>query len=198
MARGRCLTPMPRMSQIAEFWRSETECLETMFPRAKVHWIGWTEPCCFGCGDLAPDSHIEEFPEIWNATPFERAHLIDSANGGTNDVSNLVPLCCWCHRRMTQWTFMTKESAAEWISISCRHDLDDFIEYGKDKWFWPKDHRLTPGLTVILKREWGNWKDDRWLELSENHEQLEAERERLRDESAGLTYRRKEWERRIA
>lgn len=128
---------MPNLGKMIDFWSDLPEALEVSFPSNRAFRIGWGEPFCFGCGYLAdvPDygtvrdvmfgeAELDDDQKravllrTWNAAAgvLERAHLVDSALGGTNDPANLVPLCVVCHREMTDHcSTESKKAAARFI-----------------------------------------------------------------------------------
>lgn len=64
---------------------------------------------CFRCGVIART---------------ERAHIIDRAFGGLDDVQNLIPLCFRCHR--DQPIFANGEERRAWVWLTSPTDFDYF------------------------------------------------------------------------
>ena len=92
--------------------------LEIIRYLADVPDYGTVREVMFGEAELDDDQKRAVLVRTWNAAAgvLERAHLVDSARGGTNDPANLVPLCVVCHREMTDHCFTeSKEAAARFI-----------------------------------------------------------------------------------
>jgi hypothetical protein len=80
----------------------------------------WDHPGCFACGDwsqrdcstVKPESRLEA---QWQHSGLERCHLIARAEGGTNDVSNIVLLCKRCHANAPM-TGISPQPMIHWIN----------------------------------------------------------------------------------
>jgi hypothetical protein len=104
---------MPTLVGMVNYWRDHyTE----VFPNLKASWIGWGEPFCFRCNWLVPveDPYTRT---SWSVATgwLERGHLHDRSGGGSNEASNLVPLCQFCHRSMPEFP-EGSEQAIAWIN----------------------------------------------------------------------------------
>ena len=71
---------MPSRFKIAEYWRER----QTQFDCELTQEIDFDELCCFACG---------------SKKTLERAHIIGRQFDGSNELSNLILLCRFCHRR---------------------------------------------------------------------------------------------------
>ena len=97
---------MPSMVNIVRYWSGredqDRDQLYIDFPKLASKYIGWGEPFCFSCGWLVPVRDDGPWLDRWrNASSWlERAHLQDRFDGGSDSVSNIVPMCWLCHKVM--------------------------------------------------------------------------------------------------
>lgn len=71
-------------------------------------------PCCFACG-----WHSERWTKAtprasWERATLERAHIVPSSLGGSDDASNVILLCSPCHHDSPDWP--DPSAMARWIA----------------------------------------------------------------------------------
>ena len=79
-------------------------------------------PSCFGCGWVPPYSETDSVSVRWRKASryLDRAHLVDRAEGGLDQVQNLIPLCwTWCHRIMPPYGTGQGGDALRWVLDGC-------------------------------------------------------------------------------
>ena len=115
---------MPTLWAIAEFWLTEaTTAYREGGESAVPVWlmdllIDPGEPCCFKCGErfiTDADWFVSDaaMRERWRKAALQRGHLQDVQWGGSDEVSNLVPICLACHRSMPPCP--TRDAAIVWL-----------------------------------------------------------------------------------
>jgi len=142
--------PMPSLGAIQSYWDDHWDELLATFPEIRARSIGWGEPFCFRCGWLAPvkpATTAERVPQAWNSAAgwLDRCHLQDHAEGGSEDPSNLAPMCMACHR--WQPVSETREDGIAyvnepvrvptWLQVATDRDLASYPKDGhKDLSYW--------------------------------------------------------------
>lgn len=100
---------MPTRWRLAQHWASSPE-RETFAPMLE----DLSEPCCFACG-----WHSERWAKAtprasWERATLERAHVVPSSRGGSDDPSNIILLCAPCHRDSPDWPDASE--MARWVA----------------------------------------------------------------------------------
>jgi hypothetical protein len=89
---------------------------------AEFHKLG-NIPFCVRCGKEYPDRN-------WNNVGgrLQRAHIIDRVCGGSDELSNIAPLCEWCHSCQPIFELGDEDAALGWFGLTeeTRCDLDRF------------------------------------------------------------------------
>jgi len=89
----------PSAQAIAEYW--DTRGLEESDPIKQSRWnpmVDVGEPSCQGCGCWNTEWDKKPIGKRWNhADGLEKAHIIPLALGGSNEPSNYLMLCRFCH-----------------------------------------------------------------------------------------------------
>jgi len=87
---------LPSRWEIASFWAA----------RKPLWVVDLGEPACFACGHFKESwDRRKRVPDRWNRSELERAHIIAKGTGGSNEPSNLVLLCSFCHGQAPMTTF---------------------------------------------------------------------------------------------
>jgi len=90
---------------------------------ARFHDLGET-PLCVRCG-------LEPSNCTWKTVGgrLQRAHIIDRVCGGSDDVSNIAPLCEWCHSNQPIFDIGDEGRALIWFGLTpeTRFNDDRFI-----------------------------------------------------------------------
>jgi hypothetical protein len=158
---------MPSLHAISEHWLSRVQ-----WPDYHGNIIGLGEPFCAGCrwlvpapARLCPDGDGIPWPadakavrELWRLAGrfLDRAHLVDHARGGTEDVSNLVPLCHLCHDAMPSFGDGEYDKALRWVQQ--RPAKDWRWQFFTDAWFQDHDDMLESiNGRSWMKRAWTYW-----------------------------------------
>lgn len=111
------LTPpkrrMPTLLAIAEHWEDRPDWRD--YPGN----IDIGEPFCAACGWRVPVPWGQDLDLAamwgWAGKWIDRAHLVDHMADGSDDVSNLVPLCHLCHRTMPMFRVGQSAAALDWV-----------------------------------------------------------------------------------
>ncbi|MDQ6809508.1 MAG: HNH endonuclease [Verrucomicrobiota bacterium] len=134
---------LPSIVVIARHWMEKPT-----FANLDEDWPG-----CFACGYTGHHGNRDRPLSIeiqWKLSRLERCHLIGAAEGGGNDVSNLVLLCKRCHKDAPT-IGRTAQPMIDWIN---RRE-------GYTTWFWDRllaeCAAISPTLMADLNSaEWQN------------------------------------------
>jgi hypothetical protein len=89
---------VPSKTEIAAYW-----AVEGAKRRLHPGFVDLKEPACFAC-----NWHLRRWDkskEPWEAAKgLQRAHIVARSQHGSDDLSNLVILCTWCHERAPMTT----------------------------------------------------------------------------------------------
>ncbi|MFJ8033142.1 HNH endonuclease [Streptomyces sp. NPDC096032] len=99
---------VPSKWKIAQHW-NESPRREDFAPHLLLD-----EPCCFACGWFSERWKRATAQASWQRASLERAHIIPSSLGGSDDVSNLLLLCKPCHQESPDW--VDPAQMARWIA----------------------------------------------------------------------------------
>lgn len=100
---------VPTKWQLAQHWIDSPE-RETFAPMLQ----DVAAPCCFAC-DWHSERWLKATPKAsWERATLERAHIVPSSRGGSDDASNVILLCAPCHRDSPDWHDRTE--MARWIA----------------------------------------------------------------------------------
>lgn len=61
------------------------------------------EPCCFACGWYSEHWDKTTARASWERAKLERAHIVPSSLGGSDELDNLLLLCAPCHEESPDW-----------------------------------------------------------------------------------------------
>lgn len=109
----------PSLLAIAESWLGQAS-----WPEYEGNIIGMGEPFCAGCAWLVPlpaqladPVDAKGLKRAWDRAGrfLDRAHLVDHAADGRDDVGNLVALCSLCHRDMPSFSVGQRDEALAWV-----------------------------------------------------------------------------------
>ncbi len=130
-------------------------------PNSEAYYIGWGEPFCFACRSLFPEGPTLTVAAQWSYARkyLQLAHLQDYYIQQADDVSDVVPLCLNCHKRMP--AFDTREEALAWVdSPSRRKERYALVKIQSDELLATAEpFSCTPGLSSY--REEAIWKSAR-------------------------------------
>jgi HNH endonuclease len=114
-----------------------------MSPAGRARWPGapWKcinidEPCCFGCG-YSREHESSDWRRAWMVSGLDRAHVVGIAEGGSDDISNLVLLCGRCHREhprthLARETFEWLDKRESWMDALARRIRAEAARQGVD------------------------------------------------------------------
>ena len=130
--------PTPPSAQaIAEYW--DTRGLEESDPIKQSRWNPMTdvgEPSCQGCGCWNPSWDEKPIEKRWNhASGLEKAHIVAFSLGGSNEPSNYLMLCRFCH--------------FDFDSEICISDMDEFDKV--IKWLSNRRKQKSDKIDSIVK-----------------------------------------------
>lgn len=131
-----------RIAAVVDYW---TTAAPAVFPNLHSTAIGWGEPFCFRCGWLAP-APAESDDDLWvvSRSWLELAHLHNHAAGGSDDPSNVVPLCRFCHRAMPT-SMDGSERAIAWVNALGLVGCDQWWQLATDTRWGGDEFRAYPG-----------------------------------------------------
>ena len=114
----------PSAQAIAEYW--DTRGLEESDPchYVKSAWnpmVDVGEPSCQGCGCWNSEWDERPIGERWNhAHGLEKAHIVPLSSGGSNEPSNYLMLCRFCHFDFDSEIYITSmdefDKVIKWLS----------------------------------------------------------------------------------
>lgn len=88
------------------------------------------EPCCFACGWYSEHWDKPTPRSSWERAALERAHIVPSSLGGSDDLDNLILLCGPCHKESPDWSDASE--MARWIAAREARRSKEFEEW--DAW----------------------------------------------------------------
>jgi len=103
-----------------------------------------TAPCCFACGWFSERWSRPTQKASWERATLERAHIIPSSLGGSDDASNVILLCAPCHRDSPDWP--DPSEMARWIAA--RPDRSSKEVEDVSDWFAAL--KQAPEFTALL------------------------------------------------
>lgn len=139
---------IPGLGEIATYWRRLDERGELRVIFGDIYFGDWGEPFCFRCKWQAPvrdwsemkeklrrhPAHKERSDDGWLALAWEKAngwlercHLQDHCYGGSEDASNMVPMCPACHRWQPEC--YTRDEGVAYVSEQVRAPLLANMQY---------------------------------------------------------------------
>lgn len=141
---------MPTLNAIVNYWRQDEYAT---FPKIRAYWIGWAEPFCFRCGWITPSPAPYASTSWSTATGWlERAHLQDRCSGGSDEASNIIPLCGMCHRAMPEYEKEEdRERALAWIRAGQAIPLDTLWQIATDAAWSNENWRPFPGINAVRR-----------------------------------------------
>jgi hypothetical protein len=102
------------------------------------------EPCCFACGYYSERWDKGTPYSSWKRATLERAHIVPSSLGGSDDASNIILLCAPCHRDAPDWP--DPSEMALWIADRPERSSKEF----EDLEGWNKAFQAVPGFADLL------------------------------------------------
>lgn len=103
-----------------------------------------TAPCCFACGWFS-EHWTKATPQAsWKRATLERAHIIPSSRGGSDDPSNVILLCAPCHRDSPDWP--DPSEMACWIAQRPERGSKELEEMGD----WLKALQQVPEFMSVI------------------------------------------------
>ncbi len=130
---------VPTKWQLAQHWISSPE-RKTFAPMLQ----DVAAPCCFAC-----DWHSERWAKAtpkasWERATLERAHIVPSSLGGTDDAPNVILLCAPCHRDSPDWH--DRSEMARWIARRPDRASKEVEEFSD----WAKAAQEVPAFQALL------------------------------------------------
>lgn len=116
---------VPTKWQLAQHW-IDSASRERFAPRLEA----LDAPCCFACGWHA-ERWTKTTPKAsWERATLERAHIVPSSLGGSDDAANVILLCTPCHRDSPDWP--NPSEMARWIAERPERgskEIEDFADW---------------------------------------------------------------------
>lgn len=131
---------VPTKWEIAQHWANSPD-RPTFAPMLEA----LTDPCCFACGWHSERWEHPPTPySRWKRATLDRAHIVPSSLGGSDNLDNLILLCSPCHVESPDWA--DPSEMARWISDRPERGSKEVEELGD----WIKAMQHVPGFTALL------------------------------------------------
>ncbi|MGW7053149.1 HNH endonuclease [Streptomyces sp. NPDC054887] len=116
---------VPSKWAIAQHWAASAQ-RHTFAPR--MYDLG--EPCCFACGWYSERWDKGSARINWERATLERAHIVPSSLGGSDEADNLILLCSPCHKESPDWP--DPREMARWLAKRPARSSKEFEDL--DSW----------------------------------------------------------------
>lgn len=130
---------VPTKWQLAQHWHASAD-RGTYAPMLE----DLEEPCCFACGWFS-ERWIKATPKAsWERAKLERAHIVASSLGGSDDAANVILLCSPCHRDAPDWH--EPSEMARWVWERPERRSKELEEIGD----WCRAFQQVPEFGALL------------------------------------------------
>lgn len=130
---------VPTKWQLAQHWNVSAE-RDTFAPMLE----DLEEPCCFACGWHSERWIKATAKASWERATLERAHVVASSLGGSDEAANVILLCSPCHRDAPDWH--ESSAMAIWIAERPERRSKELEEIGD----WCRAFQQVPEFRELL------------------------------------------------